>query len=78
MTDEHVLDDLAAHALDSLEAPEQARVDTHLRLCRACAERSAAYRAVVDALPLALEPLVPPPSAWETIQAGLPPPPDVR
>ncbi|MBM3220161.1 MAG: hypothetical protein FJZ38_16050 [Candidatus Rokubacteria bacterium] len=78
MGDDHVLDDLAARALDSLEAPEQARVDGHLRGCDACAARLAEYRAVVGALPLALDPLGPPPGTWATIQSGLAPRPDVR
>jgi len=67
---EHVTDDLAAHALDSLDAPERRRVEVHVATCTACARRLDEYRAVVGALPAALPAVAPPPAAWATIRAA--------
>jgi anti-sigma-K factor RskA len=72
MTDErpHVTDDLPAYVLDALEAWERARVEQHLAACPTCAGALVDYRAVVGALPLALDPVSPPPEAWTTIRAA--------
>jgi anti-sigma-K factor RskA len=67
---ERIIDDLAAYALESLEAPGRARVETHVATCPTCASRLAEYRAVVGALPIGLEPVAPPPAAWAAIRAA--------
>ena len=66
---EHVVDELAAYALGSLDEAERARAQTHVDICDACATRLMELRAVIGALPLALPPVSPPPDAWATIQA---------
>ena len=38
---DHVVDDLAAYALGSLETGEHARVDVHVATCTSCASRLA-------------------------------------
>ena len=72
MTDEHArfAEDVAAHALGSLEDSERARVVSHVATCAACASLLAEYRAVAGALPMALTPVSPPPEAWTTIRAA--------
>lgn len=67
---DHLLDELAAYALGSLEAPARAEVETHLTSCAACTARLAEYRAVAGVLPLALEPVAPPPETWTGIVAA--------
>jgi len=67
VTDDHVLDDLAAYALGSLEASERARVETHVASCSMCAGRLGEYRAIAGALPVALPPVAPPAAAWDGI-----------
>jgi anti-sigma-K factor RskA len=64
---DHVQDDLAGYALDSLETPERARVEAHLASCPACARRLHEYRAVAGLLPAALPPVAPPAEAWAAI-----------
>ena len=66
---EHPYDDLSAYALDSLEGPERARIEAHVRTCAACGRRLDEYRAVLGALPIGLEPAAPPPEAWAVIRA---------
>jgi anti-sigma-K factor RskA len=63
------LDDLAAYAVGSLDDRERADLEAHVATCPTCARQLRAYRAVVDVLPLALEPAVPPPAAWATIRS---------
>ena len=72
MTDDatHVIDDLAAYALGSLEPGERARVEAHVALCASCAGRLADYRGIVGVLPLALTPVPPPPDLWSAIRAN--------
>jgi anti-sigma-K factor RskA len=70
VTDEHPLDDLAAYALGSLEEIERARVEAHVAVCAICVRRLHAYRAVVGTLPLALEPVPPPPGGWDALRTA--------
>lgn len=70
MTDEHVIDDLGAYVLESLEAQERTRVETHVVACEACARLLAEYRGVSGALPLGLAPATPPPAAWIAIRTA--------
>lgn len=67
---EHVVEELAAYTLGSLDRDERARVEAHVTTCDTCARRLMEYRAVVAALPFALEPVTPPSDAWRTIRAG--------
>jgi len=67
---EHIVDDLAAYVLESLEGFARARVAAHVATCAACARRLEEYRAVVGALPMGLTPVAPPPAAWVAIRAG--------
>jgi anti-sigma factor RsiW len=67
---EHVMDDLAAYVLESLDGPERRRVEAHVETCPMCARRLDEYRAVVGALPAALAPVSPPPAAWVAIRAA--------
>jgi len=66
---EHPYDGLGAYALDSLEGPARARVEAHVRTCATCGHRLDQYRAVLGTLPIALEPVAPPPEAWTAIRA---------
>jgi len=66
----HILDDLAAYVLESLEGAERARIEGHVATCATCAGQLAEYRAVVGALPLGLPPVAPPPAAWAAIRAA--------
>jgi len=66
---EHVVDDLAAYALGSLETGEHARVDEHVATCATCASRLAEYRGLAGALPLALAPITPPSDLWDVIRS---------
>jgi len=71
VSDQHVpFEDLTAYALDSLEPAERAGVERHAVACPTCARRVEEYRSVVGALPLGLEPVTPPPAAWDAIQQG--------
>ena len=72
MTDhgEHVIDDLAAYALGSLEPAARARVETHVTACASCTTRLAEYRGVVGVLPLALSPVAPPSDLWDALRAS--------
>lgn len=68
---DHVLDDLAAYALGSLEPAQHERIDRHVRVCVACAGHLGEYRGVVGVLPVALAPVAPPADVWTTIRAEL-------
>ena len=65
------LDDLASYALGSLGDRERADVEAHVVTCPTCARQLHAHREVVDVLPLALEPAVPPPATWEAIRSAV-------
>lgn len=71
MTDEaaHPTESLAAYALGTLEGPEGLRVEAHAATCPTCGGVLEQYRAVIDALPMALDPVAPPPEAWASIRA---------
>jgi len=71
VTDNHPIEDLAAYALGSLEETEQARVETHIVACEACAARLRAYQGVVGTLPLGLVPTPAPPGGWDAIRAAI-------
>jgi anti-sigma factor RsiW len=71
VSEQHPVEDLVAYALESLEAPERARLEAHVESCATCARRLAEYRAVVGALPLGLEPVAPPPAAWAAVRAAV-------
>jgi len=66
---EHPIENLAAYVLGALEDPERIRVESHVAACATCAVVLEQYRGVVGTLPLALDPVVPPPEAWATIRA---------
>ena len=72
MTEEHeqLIEDLAGYALGSLERPERSRVEAHVATCETCASRLEEYRAVVGALPVGLEPVVPPAGGLASIRAA--------
>jgi anti-sigma-K factor RskA len=67
---EHVMDDLAPYALESLEGPERRRVEIHVAGCALCAHRLQEYRAVVGTLPAALPVVSPPAAAWNAIRTA--------
>lgn len=66
---EHVVEELAAFSLGSLDRDERARVEAHVTTCDTCTDRLMEYQAVVATLPFALEPVAPPSDAWLTIRA---------
>ena len=70
---EHVMDDLAAYALESLEETERRRVEIHVAACALCAQRLQEYRAVVGTLPAALPIMSPPAAAWNAIRTAAKP-----
>lgn len=67
---DHLLDELAAYAVGSLEASDRAEVEAHLASCEDCTARLAEYRAVAGVLPFGLDPVAPPPEAWMRIVAA--------
>jgi anti-sigma factor RsiW len=71
VTDEHLVDDLAAYALGSLEETERARVEAHIAACASCTARLRAYQGVVGSLPLGLVPAPAPPGGWDVIRAAV-------
>jgi anti-sigma-K factor RskA len=58
--EKHVLDELPAYALGSLEREEERQVAEHLAGCSVCQAELKAYQGVVDQLPLAAPSLNPP------------------
>jgi anti-sigma-K factor RskA len=70
VSDEHPVEDLAAYALGSVDAVDNARIEAHVVDCAACAARLRDYEFVVSALPYGLVPVPPPPEAWTTISAS--------
>ncbi|HEV8583648.1 MAG TPA: anti-sigma factor [Methylomirabilota bacterium] len=67
MNGRHVIEDLAALALGSLERGEHARVEAHVATCASCAQHLADHREIAATLPLALTPAPPPPDLWPAI-----------
>jgi anti-sigma-K factor RskA len=67
---EHVIDDLGAYVLDSLDGAERTRIEVHVATCAICARQLAEYRAVGGVLPVGLPLLQPPPAAWAVIRAA--------
>jgi anti-sigma factor RsiW len=70
VTDAHVVDELAACALESLDAAERARVEAHVASCASCGRQLREHRAVAGALPFALPPVTPPAEALPSILAA--------
>ncbi len=58
----HVTDQIAAYALNILEAEETAEVAAHLETCAACQAELQAYEAVVSELATAVPQVAPPPN----------------
>ena len=58
----HVEFELGAYVLGALDAPDAARVETHLRTCGSCQRARAAYQDVADGLLSAPRPMRPPAS----------------
>lgn len=71
MSDSHDHDLAGAYVLDALEPEEHVAFEAHLQTCAACREEVAQLRQVVDVLPLAVEPLEPPPDLRDRILAEL-------
>ncbi|TMD94760.1 MAG: hypothetical protein E6I76_11885 [Chloroflexi bacterium] len=53
---------LAAHAVGALDLDDERRLVVHLQGCAGCQASAAAYLHTADLLPLALEPVTPPPA----------------
>jgi anti-sigma-K factor RskA len=70
---EHVDDLIAAHALDSLEPDEAARVETHLADCTACRAKLREMEAVAGALAYAAPRAAPPPELRTRLLAAIEP-----
>lgn len=73
MVDKHTTfkENLAAYALDSLEAGEIAALEAHLRTCKSCTADLAAYRQITDDLIVAIPPQVPPSGLRRRLQQRL-------
>jgi anti-sigma-K factor RskA len=67
---EHVMDELAAYVLGSLDDSERRHVEAHVETCPTCSHRLEAYRAIVGVLPAALPSVQPPVAAWTAIRAA--------
>lgn len=61
---DHPRDDLAAYALDALEAGERAALEAHLATCPECQEELVAYR---ETLSFIVEDEAPPPDLWDRL-----------
>jgi hypothetical protein len=68
---ERIVEDLAAYVLGSLETEEHLRVEAHVATCPTCAGLVAEYRGVVGIMPVGLEPVASPESAWKVIRAAV-------
>lgn len=66
---ERLYDNLAAYALDALEAEEAAQLRTHLEGCGTCRGRLMWLMPAVDQLPAAVEQRTPPESLRESLMA---------
>jgi hypothetical protein len=66
---ERLRDDLAAYALDALDADETAELELHLDVCESCRERVVWLRPAIDVLPASVEQLTPPDRLRESLLA---------
>ena len=64
---EHPDELLASYALGLLEGDEHEQVEEHIRGCPTCAEEVHELREALDALPLAVPPVMPPPAARQAL-----------
>jgi anti-sigma-K factor RskA len=67
---ERIVDDLAAYVLGSLEAGDRLRGEADVATCPTCTSLVSGYHGVMGMLPAGLEPVAPPETAWQAIQAG--------
>lgn len=58
--EEHVVDLLAAYALDCLDVDEKIQVDAHISECQQCRAELQTYQDIVEVLPLAMQENTPP------------------
>jgi anti-sigma-K factor RskA len=63
----HPAESLASYVLDVLDAEEAAAVEAHVAGCEACAGEVEQLRSVVDTLPLAVQPVAPPPGGLDAL-----------
>ena len=67
----HVTDQLAAYALNVLDADEAAEVAAHLAVCQVCQEELQAYQEVVGAMATAVPIIAPPPTLKQQLMHGI-------
>ena len=74
MTDNHLIfrENLAAYAINALDADETAALQVHLQTCDSCRAELAGYQRVSAGLLSALPPQAPPPALKRTLAARLP------
>lgn len=72
MSENHVIDLIAAYSLNILEADESQQVASHLASCESCAAELEAYRRVAEKLPLAAPDASPPAHLKASILRQLP------
>jgi anti-sigma-K factor RskA len=72
MSENHVIDLIAAYSLNILEANESQQVASHLASCETCAAELEAYRRVAEKLPLAAPDAIPPSHLKASILRQLP------
>lgn len=70
--DDHVLDDLPAYVLGSLDAADFARVEEHLLSCLICREESDSLQAVAGGLAFAVPQELPPPDLKRRLMEHVP------
>ncbi len=71
MAEDHVSDDLAAHALGSLDDEDKVRVEAHLSVCDACRIEAMDYLRVGALLKDDIEPVEASPDIWKAIEEGI-------
>jgi anti-sigma-K factor RskA len=71
ITCDHCRNELAEHALGHLPAESAAAVDAHLAACPVCRHEAAALVAAWSALPMTLEPAMPPSELFDRIASQL-------
>lgn len=72
MSENHVIDLIAAYALNILEADEAQQVASHLAACSSCATELQSYLRVVEQLPLAAPDANPPAHLKASLMSQLP------